>query len=379
MRPAALKRRAREARAWLMDACFPLWSETGHDGQLFLEVLDMQHRQLATAQTRVRVQARQAYVYASARQMGWSPDRADDLMAGSLYVLSSLARRPDGLIGRTLNSDGSGLHDDTPDLYDAAFTLMALAHMAMALEDGRQPLELAREILAAIGSQMKDTSHGGYHEWLPAPDGHYQNPHMHMLEACLALHAADPSGGHDRLAGEILSLFQTRLTAGRPGIVAECFKTDWTVDEAASGKAFEPGHQFEWVWLLTRQAQYMQAYPPPEAGRLYDYAVATCDADGRAPNLTDRKGRIVSGARRTWPQTEALKAHLAMIETRSVPEDAERAIASFDVLMDEFLTPEGGWLDRHSEDGQLLSDDMPASTGYHVVLAFTELMRICDA
>ena len=44
--------------------------------------------------------------------------------------------------------------------------------------------------------------------------------------------------------------------------------------------------------------------------------------------------------------------------------------------MDEYLTPEGGWIDRYDADGLPVATTIPASTGYHVVLALTELIRV---
>ena len=379
MRSAALSRRAREARSWLMDACFPLWSETGYDGTVFLEVLDLQHRRHDTPFSRVRVQARQTYVFAVAARMGWSPKRAQDLMSAGINILSTQARRADGLIGRTIKTDGSGLLDETPDLYDTAFTLLALAQAALSINQPAHPLKLAREIVTNLDTYMKDHKRGGYAEWLPAPDRRLQNPHMHMFEACLALHKADPSGGYLKRAGEFLSLFQTRLTAGTPRIVAENFMVNWNPETGAAHDHVEPGHQFEWAWLLTRHARLIDAFPPPEAQTLYDFAISTCDAEGHLPQLTDRSGVAVDPSRRVWPQTEALKAYLMMAEIHSQAIDADRAIRSFDILMDEYLTPEGGWVDHYDGGGSILSATMPASTGYHVVLAFTELLRLSGA
>jgi mannose-6-phosphate isomerase len=47
--------------------------------------------------------------------------------------------------------------------------------------------------------------------------------------------------------------------------------------------------------------------------------------------------------------------------------------------MDEFLTEDGGWTDHFAADGSVRSINMPASTGYHVVLALAELVRVMDA
>ena len=58
---------------------------------------------------------------------------------------------------------------------------------------------------------------------------------------------------------------------------------------------------------------------------------------------------------------------------------ADAACRSFDVLMDEFLTVDGGWVDHYGAGGEVIATDMPASTGYHVVLAFADLIRVMKA
>ena len=48
MTTSALRRRAKEARLWLFESCFPLWAEHGlTDAGLFPEVLSLQHDELA--------------------------------------------------------------------------------------------------------------------------------------------------------------------------------------------------------------------------------------------------------------------------------------------------------------------------------------------
>ena len=122
----ALQRRAREARGWLLDACFPLWSEVGVKKQLFAERLDLSHKPVDTELTRVRVQARQTYLFSLAEQMDWNPQRARDLVELGVSVLSGPALRSDGLVGKILAFDTAALTDKTADLYDTAFVLFAL-------------------------------------------------------------------------------------------------------------------------------------------------------------------------------------------------------------------------------------------------------------
>ena len=375
MTSSALKRRAREARTWLLEACFPLWAEQGLGGHgLFREALDLSHRPIDGPVSRVRVQARQTYVFCEALRLGWERERCERLIKLGVNALKGPSRRADGLVGRELAADGSGLKDASADLYDTAFALFALASAAKAGED--HSLGAAKEILKSVDTILADKTHGGYAEALPRGERRLQNPHMHLLEACHALYLADPQGGHLVRAQKIVDLFSAKMLDPATTTLGEYFAPDWS---ALSGKAFneiEPGHQFEWVWLLQRHAALTGNELHAALPQLYAFALATLDEEGRALTACGRDGQIVDASRRTWMQTEALKAHLAMLELGMEEPATERAVESFDILMDEYLTPEGGWIDRFDADGQVGTENMPASTGYHVVLAFAELIRV---
>ena len=380
MTTSALKRRAKEARLWLADSCFPLWAEHGlTPAGYFPEVLTLEHNELAREVTRVRVQARQTYVFTEAWRLGWKRDTSARLALSGVAVLTGAAIGLSGLPGKTLRADGSGFADASADLYDTAFVLYALGEAARGPAPAAPTLAAAAEILAALDGLARDTVHGGYSEALPAPATRLQNPHMHLLEACLALHRADPDGGHLARASEIVELFKTRFTAGEGGLLGERFKTDWSPPEGEAALIVEPGHQFEWVWLLHTWSRLANKPLPEAAQRLYAFALSTLDDAGRAVQEVTRAGAPHDPSRRTWPQTEALKAHLALYEQRGDARHAAAACRSFDVLMDEYLTEDGGWIDHFAADGTVLATDMPASTGYHVVLAFAELIRVMDA
>ena len=380
MTTSALRRRAKEARHWLFDSCFPLWAEHGlTPAGLFPEVLTLDHDELDRDLTRVRVQARQTYVFAEAWRLGWKRDTSDRLVQAGVSLLTSRALAPSGLPGRTLNVERATLADVTADLYDIAFVLFALAEAARGPLAPAVPLTAAQQLLSVLDRLMRDPVHGGYAEVLPAPATRLQNPHMHLLEACLSLHRSDPAGGHLARAAEIIGLFDTKFTAGPGGLLGEKFAADWSSPEGDAARIVEPGHQFEWVWLLHTWSRLVQKPLPEAAVQLYTFGVSTLDAAGRACQEVTRDGAAHDPSRRTWPQTEALKAHLALYEQRGEARFAAAACRSFDVLMDEFLTEDGGWIDHFSADGAVLAKDMPASTGYHVVLAFAELIRIMDA
>ncbi|MFN7056522.1 AGE family epimerase/isomerase [Hyphomonas sp.] len=380
MSVSALQRRAREARRWLLDSCFPLWADHGLTAAgLFPEALTLDLDEAPGEVTRVRVQARQTYVFTAAWRLGWKPDTAARLAEAGVAALSGPCLTPSGLAGRLLAADGSGLTDPSPDLYDTAFVLFALGEAARGPGPAGPALGAADGILAALDRDARDPVHGGYHEQLPPGPERLQNPHMHLLEACLSLHAAAPQAGHLTRAGELVELFETKLTAGENGLLGERFAPDWSMLPGEASRLVEPGHQFEWVWLLHAYAKAARAPVSPAASRLYSFGLSTLDIDGRAIQMAARGGAPIDASRRTWPQTEALKAHLAIFEASGDERVAAAACRSFDILMDEYLTEDGAWLDHYGADGAVLSEQIPASTGYHVVLAFSELIRVMSA
>lgn len=380
MSTAALQRRAREARIWLFESCFPLWADHGvNQAGLFPEALTMSLDDLPGETTRPRVQARQTYVFAEAWRLGWKRDLAAKLVTAGVSTLTGPALGPYGLSGRTLALDGSGLKDNTADLYDTAFTLFALAEAARGPGPADHALASAAAILNALDTHARDSLHGGYAECLPPPPVRLQNPHMHLLEACLSLHEADPAGNHLARADELHTLFETRFTAGPNGLLGEEFRQDWSEPEGDAARIVEPGHQFEWVWLLHAYARLSGKPVSETAERLYTFALSTLDVDGRVIMQTSRGGAPVDASRRTWGQTEALKAHLAMYEARPDERLAATACQCFDIIMDEFLTEDGAWIEHYAADGSIITANVPASTGYHVVLAFAELIRVMNA
>lgn len=384
MSTTALSRRGREARDWLLGACFPLWSERGVHRNGFLEALDLQHRPIEVAETRVRVQARQTYVFTTALQLGWQPARASDLVALGVEGLASKTRRRDGLFGQNLNLDTGELTGPTADLYDTAFALYALSSVTR-LPTGFDCADAAQlagrvidETLTAIDAHLATPS-GGYLERLPPPEHRLQNPHMHLFEACLSLASGPRPDAHRARAEALHQLCLTRFIDPVTGTLGEHFVSgSWAIPDNKAGEIIEPGHQFEWVWLMHQYAHLTGTELPAEARRLYQFACQTLDQEGRTFQSCKRDGTPVDASRRTWQQTEALKAHVAMWKGGDKAA-AARAITTFDILMDEYLTPEGGWIDHYDSDGQVQAIDMPASTGYHVVLALLDLIEAVEA
>ncbi len=88
-------------------------------------------------------------------------------------------------------------------------------------------------------------------------------------------------------------------------------------------------------------------------------------------------GSVHDSRHRCWPQTEALKAHLAMAEFAG-RRDLSAIGQTVSNLLDRYLShkPAGTWLDQFDDNDIPLSKFVPASTLYHVYLAFAELLRL---
>lgn len=369
----AIEKRARQARDWMFDAAFPFWAEHGPDPRGgFAERVGRDGGRIVDPVTRVRLQARQTYCFALAAQLGWQPGRARNLARHGVDMLTSQCRRADGLYGRLMSYEG-GLADDTADLYDTAFALLAFSS---AIRAGiREAGEPAGDVDAAIETHLRrPADEGGYTERLPAPAERLQNPHMHLFEASLALHAATGDADAMGRARRIETLMEQHFVHPTTGALREVFGADW---RPVPGDHFEAGHQYEWVWLLAERARLDGGPVSGAVDGLYASALDLTGEDGAVPLSHTVGGVVEDASERTWGLTEALKAHLARFEAGDGQAGA-RACEAHDRLWSRHITPAipGGWQDRYGPDGVPVDEPMTAATGYHVFCAFAELMRV---
>lgn len=319
-----------------------------------------------TCPRRIRVQGRQIFAFARAAEAG------DRVAAARLdRAFGTVARHgwaPDGAPGwvHRLAPDGTPL-DTRRDSYDQAFMLFGLAAASRA----GHPEAAA---LAAKGWAFIDTlavpGSGGYLEGVPATRPRRSNPHMHLLEAALAAHEAAPDARHLARANAIATLFARHFVDRATGTLGEYFADDWSPLPPPPGDVVEPGHMFEWSWLLHRLAAAGGHDLRADAAALHERAHAQGrSADGFVVDETDRSGRHVRATRRLWPQTELVKSLSA-----NGAREAARQVAGR--LLETYLATRvaGLWIDQFDATGAPLSPLVPASTLYHLLLAWEELL-----
>lgn len=370
-------------RQWLVDAALPFWSITGVDREAggFVERLTLDGVPDLAAPKRVRVQARQIYVFSHAKLLGLMPDGDRIAAQGVEFVMRN--GFPDGIargVVHAFERDGT-VCDARRDTYDHAFLLFALSWYYRAT--GRD--EVRETILAlgdAIWAILRHPGGSGFVVDDRGTDALHQNPHMHLFEAVLAAFDATGEPVFLNRARELFGLFRDRMFDPALGVLREFYDANWQPAAGDAGRIVEPGHHAEWVWLLKWYADRTGEQLGAEAARLYDFArmhgrpgggVLLCDE-----LWTD--GTVKKPSTRSWPQTEAIKAEVAMAEARGEPL-GDRADALVEALFDIFLdkTVPGAWIDWIDTNGAPLVGAIPASTFYHVFLGFSEYLRVRGA
>jgi mannose-6-phosphate isomerase len=367
---------AGRALDWLEKDAVPLWGTKGVDvGGRFHERLNFDASPDRVSARRMRVQARQLYVFSEASVRGWWALAGEVAEAGFEALIRDFWAR-DGQPGfiHTMSPQGEPL-DLKRDAYDHAFGLFALAWHYKATGEARA-LKLAREILDFLESRLADPAHGGFVESLPLALPRRADPHMHLLEACLEWSEATGEPRFLDIAARMVGLFKTRFFDPATGTIGEYFDEALAPASGAAGQATMPGHHAEWCWLLEWARVRGAGEARAEADRLYDFAVRHgLDRQRLAVDECDRQGRQVRRSRRAWPQTELIKAHICRSRQGLAGADAAAADAA-QAFMDIYLATEvpGLWMDQFDAAGRGMTDAAPASTLYHVVVAFRELV-----
>jgi mannose-6-phosphate isomerase len=275
----------------------------------------------------------------------------------------------------SIKSDGSPA-DTRRDLYSHAFALLAIASYAAATGKSAA-LALADETLSFLDRHMA-SAEGGFVEQLPAIDDmRRQNPHMHLFEALLALWECSGDRRYLDRAHALFDLFASRFFRSDRGALGEYYTSGLTPAEGVRGQLVEPGHHYEWVWLLRRFAAATGLVLDPYVDALYGHADRHgFDEEGLVVDEVLVEGGHHRRSRRVWPITEAIKANL-LEAMRGRPGCATKAATLTTLLRDRFLLsdPAGGWVDRLDAKGRCASEFMPASTLYHLVGALDEWSR----
>ncbi|KOR21097.1 AGE family epimerase/isomerase [Burkholderia cenocepacia] len=355
---------AAQLRHHFAHVVLPIWRGSGFDSalQLPFEAVDpATHVPLPVTRYRAMACARQLFVFAQA---------GDTTHAATLFdALCQHFRDPrhGGWI-YSVDAQGAPL-DTTKDLYTHAFIVFACAAWHAAAGDAAART-VAEETAALIqdrfaprhGDALLDAAR--HADFSSSGSGALQNPLMHLTEAWLA--AADAFGDpafDDALARTAQAVERTFVDAAT-GCVAE-------LPLGAADNRFEPGHQFEWFYLVDAAGvRLAQTGLPAALSRAFAFAeqYGVDPQTGGVCAALDARGACIDGTQRIWAQTEYLRA-LATHGGTPASAPLARQIERFAA---RFLHPRG-WFECKTADGQVSRADMPSTTPYHLATAYAAL------
>jgi mannose-1-phosphate guanylyltransferase/mannose-6-phosphate isomerase len=374
-RPAAevLSEWASRYEHWLLTSALPLWWSLGadHENGGFHELLDQDGR-ARTAPRRARVQTRQALVYAEAHRLGWQGPGREAALHGMRFFRTHYLR-DDGLFRTLVDAQGREL-DQTAMLYDQAFALLALAGLSRLPGAPPGASQEAGALLDTVKGSMRH-ERGGFRENAPSP--FESNPHMHLFESALAWIEAGGGAVWDGLADDIAALALSRFIDPEEGFLREHFTENWQPALGARGRLVEPGHQFEWAWLLARWGRLRHDPRAVLAARRL-FAAGTRGIDavrGVAIDALNEDMTVRSSRARLWPQTERLKVALYLHETDGGDDDyLTHALAAAESLWRYLDVPTRGlWRDKLTPTNRFVEEPAPASSLYHIFGAVAAL------
>jgi mannose-6-phosphate isomerase len=294
-------------------------------------------------------------------------------MLGAFY-------RRDGRPGwiHSVASDGS-VASGVRDTYAHAFVLLGLAWYHRLTGDS-QVLKIVDETLAFLDEALA-LPQGGYLDALPRPDLiRRQNPHMHLFEGFIALFQATGNTEYLARGTKIFEVFSNCFFRPDRGWLCEYLTEDLVPLPDQRGKISEPGHHYEWIWLLRQFERASGHSVGSYCTALYDHANRFgWDKEGFIVDEVESTGVVLKRSRRTWPHTEALKANIVEGEA-SRPGCDRKAAECVLRLMDTYMGRpiSGGWIDHIDESGRSLVTMMPASTLYHVFCGTAEAVRVAS-
>lgn len=370
--PAGLQR-------WTYETLIPAWIERAVDRKAggFVEEFTRDGLPVVAPDRSALTTARLTYTFSHAARLSGSKSALEAARHGFALLLK--AREANGYVPKRFLSDGAA---SVPrrDLYDLAFVLFGCAHYHRATGD-RAAIRLAEATMDLIEADLASPL-GGYAEDDLGTMPRRQNPHMHLLEA---FHALAEATGNQRwldAADRIVRLAAERFIDAK-GTLGEYFDTSWRPVTGDAGRLREPGHQFEWVWLLHHHHRLSGWEKARElADGLYRFGLTHgLDTDAGHPALVldgiDPEGSVVASTKLLWPQTEFIKALGARLEFADDVDARMRLPRHVELMFRHFIDVRTGlWHNQLDRAGQPLPVSLPSRVLYHLFLCLAETLRI---
>jgi mannose-6-phosphate isomerase len=342
----------------------PLWQGPGWNANMALpyEALDAGHQPLPPQRYRAMACARQLYLFSSL--IGQVPAAEERAAALFRSLQQHFHDAEHGGWFYSIDPQGAPL-DQRKDLYTHAFILFACAHYWNKV---REPLvESVLNATLEVLAQRFATGDGLYEasldrDWSSLDSGPLQNPLMHLAEAFLATLSVREDIAVQRALVELCTAMQKRFIDPQHSVLME--KPLGAVDNW-----FEPGHQFEWYFLLESSSllRGSKLHASLERAFVLTEQSGVDPQTGAVAAMLDLNGSAKDATQRIWAQAEYLRA-------LTLRPDSEASVQrQLQALQQRFLHV-GGWYECRDEQGEVSRKDMPSTTPYHLATCYSGLV-----
>ncbi|NUU34134.1 AGE family epimerase/isomerase [Pseudomonas sp. C2B4] len=346
-----------------LNVIVPLWQGPGWNADMALpyEALDAGHQPLPPQRYRAMACARQLYLFASL--IGQVPGAEERAAALFRSLQRHFHDAEHGGWFYSIDPQGAPL-DQRKDLYTHAFILFACAHY---WDKSREPLvesvlNAALEVIArrfATGDGLYEASLD--RDWHTLESGPLQNPLMHLAEAFLATLSVREDLAVQRALIELCTAMQKRFIDPQHGVLME--KPLGAVDNW-----FEPGHQFEWYFLLESSdlLRGSKLHASLERAFAFTQQTGVDPQTGAVAAMLDPTGQTKDATQRIWAQAEYLRA-------LTLRPDSEASVLRQLQGLQQRSLHAGGWYECRDEHGEVSRRDMPSTTPYHLATCYRGL------
>ena len=376
---------AASLRRWLLDEVCPFWSERIVDpAGGYFEGLNADGRPVRDMLRTVLVQARLTYVFSHAFCLGRAPQMRAAADHGFKQLQQWSLSHGSGW-AKSQSTDGT-TGNSSRDTYDQAFVIFACAWHFRATGKP-EAIAMAESAYEFLRTHVADQLHGGFFEEYPELGTlpRRQNPHMHLLEATLAMFASTAQQKWLHASSQLVALFKTRFFDQSSGSLGEFFNAEWSPCAGVIGELREPGHQFEWVWLL---AEFARLSGDDDvvglSDQMFDFG-QKFGLDNNEPlyglafDAVNSTGKVTADSKLFWPQTEYIKACVARWERGDTRMDKE-VDAHLSRLRTHYFRADGAnWRNQLTRRGNCLTEATPSRVLYHLFLAFAETIRVKES
>ncbi len=358
-----LSNRLEQLRRHFAERIVPLWQGPGWNADMTLpfEALDAQQQPLPVQRYRAMACARQLYLFSSRIEQPGAAQRAAALFRSLQRHFHDAEH---GGWFYSIDALGQPL-DRRKDLYTHAFVVFACAHYWGQV---REPL-VASTLDAALNvvSERFARDDGLYEaslgqDWSDLDSGPLQNPQMHLAEAFLQVLAVREDHAVQHALEQLCNALQAQFIDPRHGLMLE--KPRGSVDNW-----FEPGHQFEWFYLLETSTLLRGTPLHASIARAFVHAEQCGVKQTAVLAMLDVEGQVLDATQRIWAQAEYLRA-LALR-----PDSEARLLAQLEAMEQRFLHG-GGWYECRDASGAVSRHDMPSTTPYHLATCLEGLQRL---